>query len=141
MIVAVSSKAILLNSDNQMLAMRRKPDSQTRPGQWDLPGGKAELGETPLRAGVREIGEETGLAVVEADLEELYCTTDLCDDGIVRRRFYYIGRVSTSEVMRSKEHDMDRWMDLAEATQAFEHPPHIDLIKFVIARQAVQPAN
>jgi 8-oxo-dGTP pyrophosphatase MutT (NUDIX family) len=141
MIVAVSAKAVLLNPENQILALRRTPESKNRPGQWDLPGGKADLDETPEQAGVREIGEETGLTVAIGDLEKLYQTTDLCDDGTVRRRFYYISRVSAGEVICSPEHDIDRWMELAEAAQAFEHPPHLDLIKFVIAQQAAKPAN
>jgi 8-oxo-dGTP diphosphatase len=33
-------------------------------GRWSVPGGRIEAGETAAEAVVREVGEETGLAVV-----------------------------------------------------------------------------
>jgi 8-oxo-dGTP pyrophosphatase MutT (NUDIX family) len=38
---------------------------------WDLPKGGRALGESPLRAALRETREETGLAFAPADLLEL----------------------------------------------------------------------
>jgi ADP-ribose pyrophosphatase YjhB (NUDIX family) len=32
-------------------------------GEWELPGGRLEIGETPEQCVVREIAEETGWAV------------------------------------------------------------------------------
>jgi ADP-ribose pyrophosphatase YjhB (NUDIX family) len=37
-------------------------------GRWDLPGGKVDFGESPLKALVREIMEETGLKLKSAHL-------------------------------------------------------------------------
>jgi 8-oxo-dGTP diphosphatase len=39
-----------------------------RRGQWELPGGMLEPGETPRSAALRELHEETGLAVVGLEL-------------------------------------------------------------------------
>lgn len=38
------------------------------PGQWDLPGGGIDPGETPLECGLRELAEETGLVLDGARL-------------------------------------------------------------------------
>ncbi len=38
------------------------------PGEWKLPSGRIELGETPREGVARELEEETGLAVDPADL-------------------------------------------------------------------------
>lgn len=35
---------------------------------WELPGGRAEPGETPAATAVRELHEETGIRLTEADL-------------------------------------------------------------------------
>jgi len=46
-----------------LLSYRRAPGVKGLDGQWELPGGKIEFGETPEQALVREIREEIGLAV------------------------------------------------------------------------------
>ena len=43
----------------------------TRSPRWDIPKGLAEPGETFAAAAVRELAEETGLAVSEAELRPL----------------------------------------------------------------------
>ena len=43
------------------LLTRRSPRIRTHSGQWALPGGKLDDGETPEQAGLRELHEELGL--------------------------------------------------------------------------------
>lgn len=52
-----SVAAVILNDKNELL-LQEKVD-----GSWSLPAGMIEPGETPTQALVREVAEETGLAV------------------------------------------------------------------------------
>ena len=44
-----------------LLVQRKNPPAQ---GQWGLPGGKQEWGETIFAAAIREVREETGVDIV-----------------------------------------------------------------------------
>lgn len=46
-----------------LLLTRRAAHLRTHAGQWALPGGKLDAGETPEQAALRELQEEVGLAL------------------------------------------------------------------------------
>jgi len=46
-----------------ILLTRRSLDLRSHPGQWALPGGRIDAGETPEAAALRELAEEVGLVV------------------------------------------------------------------------------
>ena len=47
---------------------RRASSLRSHRGQWALPGGRCDAGETPVAAALRELREELGLALGEADV-------------------------------------------------------------------------
>lgn len=53
-----SVAAIIMNAEGYVLLQRRSDN-----GLWGLPGGSVEIGESITEAIVREVREETGLAV------------------------------------------------------------------------------
>lgn len=66
----IVAAAALIAPDNRVLVARRPP-GKSFAGQWEFPGGKLELGETPEAALHRELHEELGILVAPADLEPL----------------------------------------------------------------------
>jgi 8-oxo-dGTP diphosphatase len=62
----------LERDDRYLLLHRRRPPNA---GMWNAIGGKIEPGEDPFAACVREVGEETGLAISEPALRVLLVVT------------------------------------------------------------------
>ena len=59
--VDVGVVVLLETADTCLLLTRRAAHMRTFPGTWVPPGGHVESGEGLLEAGLRELGEETGL--------------------------------------------------------------------------------
>jgi 8-oxo-dGTP diphosphatase len=53
--------AVLLDDAGRLLLIRRAHEPGR--GRWSVPGGRVEGGETDQQAVIREVAEETGLAV------------------------------------------------------------------------------
>ncbi|MBT4855960.1 NUDIX domain-containing protein [bacterium] len=63
------------NSNNQILLGKRK--NTHGEGDWAVPGGHLEFGETPIECAIRELKEETGLDL--EDPQEIMFTNDFFD--------------------------------------------------------------
>lgn len=79
--------AVIVDADHVVLIKRKY---EPLAGQWSLPGGKLELGES-LEAGVaREMREETGLDVEVGPVVEVFDRILLDADGRVRYHFVLV---------------------------------------------------
>jgi len=72
--------------DGEVLLIRR--GKAPGKGEWNIPGGLVELGESLKEAVRREIHEETGLEVVAEDLFKV--SDRIIRDGSGRVRYHYV---------------------------------------------------
>ncbi len=77
--------AVVVDQGRLLLIRRGKPP---RPGQWSLPGGGQELGESHTEAALREVREETGLIVESLGLVDV--VDSIAHDESGRVRFHYL---------------------------------------------------
>jgi ADP-ribose pyrophosphatase len=80
----VAVGAVVIHNDLILLVKRGKPPAK---GEWAIPGGSVELGETLQAAAEREIYEETGITIQARKV--IYTFDSIVMDGD-RTRFHYV---------------------------------------------------
>ena len=63
----LSVLGVLRTPDRRFLITKRKMDKRWAPGWWEVPGGGVMAGENSYQAALREVKEETGIDVSDAD--------------------------------------------------------------------------
>jgi mutator protein MutT len=77
--------AVIFPDDGHVVLIRRARDPFA--GQWSLPGGALEVGETLVAAVAREVREETGLIVRVEEQVDVVDQLLADDDGRVQYHF------------------------------------------------------
>jgi len=77
--------AIIIEGDRVVLVKRGHPPLA---GEWSIPGGVLEMGETLRQAAAREALEETGLTVEVGELLGVY--DRILRDADERTRYHYV---------------------------------------------------
>ena len=109
--------AVVVDGGRVLLVQRGREPLK---GNWSLPGGMLEVGESLTQGVIREVGEETGLQVEPLELIELL-------DRIVREegpdgervRFHYViadylCRVIGGSLRAASDAEAVRWVERAE---------------------------
>lgn len=120
---------ICLRGEEVLLIKRGTPP---RLGQWSLPGGRIELGETAAAAALRELTEETG---VTADLLGLIDVVDGIftsrETGETTRHYLmidYAARWTSGEPVAGDDAAEARFVTLDQA---------LDLVEWDVTRQVI----
>ena len=69
-------RVIIINDENEILLQKRSRYKRANPSKWGICGGKVDLGETPLDAGIRETFEEIGILLKKDEFKFLSMDTN-----------------------------------------------------------------
>ncbi len=76
---------VIISNGRALLIKRGSPPLE---GQWSIPGGLLEIGETLIEGVRRELREETGMEARPLELIEVFERIEL--DGSGRARYHYV---------------------------------------------------
>ena len=105
---------VVLKGDDVLLIRRGKPPRQ---GQWSLPGGSQETGETVFEAGAREVMEETGVEIGPPRLVDIIDSIQRDGDGRVRYHYTLIDLAAewvAGEPVADTDAEHAEWMPWTE---------------------------
>ncbi|MFW5840956.1 MAG: NUDIX hydrolase [Planctomycetota bacterium] len=130
---AVSVYVARRNGDQPLwLLMRRTEQGGGFGGIWQQVTGCLEAGEAPEQAALREVGEETGLKVVELYSADAIETFYEPGSRSIWMNPVFLAIVSDGDVELSAEHDRFEWLDTQQATDRvpfWQQRNNIELIR------------
>ena len=106
--------AVIVNDDQVLVVRRTNPPLQ---GEWSIPGGLVDTGETTKEAVVREIREETNLTIEPVELVEVFERILRDADSRVQYHFVvtdYLCRLLSGEPRPGTDVSDMRWARVEE---------------------------
>ena len=101
--------------DRRALIIRRA--HEPRKGEWSLPGGHLDLGESLIDAVRREVKEETGLDVHPGPIVETFDRVHRDPDGRIRFHFVivdFVCEAPSGEAVAGSDAEAVAWVTAAE---------------------------
>jgi 8-oxo-dGTP diphosphatase len=105
-------KALIYDTDNNVLLLNRNITHPNFPSHIDFPGGELEHNETESRAICREIAEETGLSVSVKMVNEVYRKQVSAD--LIHVVFRVCVKTRKPLILLSWEHTNYKWVPIEE---------------------------
>ncbi len=120
-LMLLTAKAVIVNKNNDVLLLKRASKERMHAGKYDLPGGTMEQGETVEQALIREVREETGLEIANAELIKIseYPEGHERSDELKALRFVvkYNGDDFKDVVLNEAEHTKFEWLSIDKAIE------------------------
>ena len=117
-----------------MTCLRDDYDWIPFPAHWDLPGGGAEPGETPMDCALRELAEEFGLSIAPGRLTG-HAFPGWHDPA--RASWLFAGRITAAEIAAIRFGDEGQEWRMMPVPEFITHPravPHFrDRVRMVLA--------
>ena len=96
-------KVVLIDDNDQILILKRTEGMEKFAGEWDLPGGHTEVGESDLDALRREVKEETTLDIANPK--------EILQKGRIK---FYKTRQYSGIIELSDEHTDYKWVTIED---------------------------
>jgi len=106
---SIGSNALIYNANKEILLIKRSEGDDAFPGEWELPGGGTNYGETPQESLKREIQEECGLDVIVGKPLGVH-TYSIKDQHFVEITFLCTFADNKDQVHLSHEHSDFQWI-------------------------------
>lgn len=108
-----TARVLLLSPDDRVLLLEDSdPTAPGSPSFWITPGGGIEAGESPVEAAVRELAEETGIALSAAEFRGPVAARTVVhgysDTIAVQDETYFVARAPGLEVTSAGLTDEER---------------------------------
>ncbi len=116
--------AVILDADGRVL-MAQRPKGGPHAGQWEFPGGKVELGETPEAALCRELYEELRIEPCEHCLQPFSFTSYAYPDFHLIMPLYLCRQ--WDGIARPQEGQQIKWVKPKELRKLDLVPADVDL--------------
>ncbi len=126
--------AVVLDGDRVLLVKR---GHEPLKGQWSLPGGGVELGETLEQAIAREVREETGLDVEVGPIVDVLDRIGRDADGLVEHQFVlvdFVCRPSGGVLRSASDADDAEWVPLDDLARYGVAPVTVRVIRKAAGR-------
>ena len=108
-------KGIIRRNDGKILVLKRNDKDDHKPGVWETVGGGMDKEESPRQALLREISEETGLAVNVSNPFNVFIFKK--DTGELKIGITFLCEYLSGEIMLSDEHSEYRWIEPKEFSE------------------------
>lgn len=131
--------ALVWRGDEILLVKRGKPPAQ---GEWSLPGGAQELGETVEETARREVREETGCEIGELSFLGVFDSLERDDEGRVRYHFTLVDFETdwvSGEPSPGEAEDDARFFALGDIADLKVWNALADVIRLSVERRARRP--